>query len=89
MHQKILNQLNINKEGIITSPLPLKELLRNSVYYPSSAMDGKAVKLFHKEVQSFIYVDYGFDQEQVDNAIHPNNNRGRYEKSFKGYRVVG
>lgn len=41
------------------TPLPLRELLTNSLYYPASGLDGDPVMRLAGNVHSFIYVDQG------------------------------
>jgi hypothetical protein len=36
----------------------INEVLKDSLYYPSSAFDGDPIKYFMGNVYSFIYVDY-------------------------------
>lgn len=70
---------SISKEKIESENLPLKEILDNSFYYPASGTDGGPVKFFSNEFDSFIYVDY-----------HYNENRFLDEfDSFNGYHVLG
>ena len=49
----------LNSDSILRSRFPLGELLRNSLFYPSSAFDGDPVKHLAGYIHSFIYVDYG------------------------------
>lgn len=45
-------------------PLPLRELLDGSVYYPSCGLDGQPVKFLGGCFYSFVYVDYGITREK-------------------------
>lgn len=44
---------------------PLSEVLKDSVYYPASGIDGDPVKYLGKQFQSFVYVDYGVGRDTV------------------------
>ncbi len=46
-------------------PVPLSEILTNSVYYPACGDDGDPVKYLGKQFQSFVYVDYGVGRDAV------------------------
>lgn len=48
---------------------PLHELLRDSLYYPSSGFDGEPVKHLGGNIISFVYVDYGYTREAFRNAL--------------------
>ena len=66
-------------ETNIKNSLPLEKILKDSLYYPASNIDGDPVKYLHREIQSFIYVDYAMTPERLHQEI---NNRG-----FEGYEV--
>ena len=48
---------------------PLHELLRDSLYYPSSGFDGEPVKHLGGNIISFVYVDYGYRCDAVMNDL--------------------
>lgn len=54
------------------------EFLSNSLFYPSAAKDGTAIRLFGKKVQNFVYVDYGMREERLLSEL----------ENFKGYRLA-
>ena len=61
----------------------LKKILRDSLYYPSSATDGGIIKFCNENfdklgISSFVYADYGYDEEQLLWRIN----------GITGYRVV-
>lgn len=58
----------------------LKEVLKDSVYYPCSATDGKLVKVFRGNFFSFVHVDYGLTKKQIDDAL--------IQYPFKGFRII-
>jgi hypothetical protein len=63
---------------IQNDPLPIRELLINSYYYPASGFDGQFVKHAPNTVQSFVYCDFA----QGEQALME-----RYER-FRGYTPV-
>lgn len=67
--------------SINSNPVPLRDLLMDSLYYPSAGFDGRPVKHLAGNVFSFIYVDYGKDHQAFNNAL---DNPG-----FKGYEIIG
>lgn len=48
---------------------PLRELLQDSLYYPSSGFDGDPVRHLAGNILSFIYVDYGHSHAEYMNAL--------------------
>ena len=60
--------------------LPLRQLLRDSLYYPCSAFDGDPVKHLAGNILSFVYVDYGYSR---DAFLAELNDRG-----FDGYDLL-
>ena len=60
--------------------IPLRKILVNSLYYPSSGFDGDPVKYLGGSFFSFVYVDYGYDENQFVRVV---NTRG-----FKGYHLL-
>lgn len=54
----------LSSETILGTPFPLHELLRDSLYYPSSAFDGDPIRHLAGNFLSFIYVDYGVSQDR-------------------------
>ena len=59
---------------------PLHRLLRDSLYYPCSGLDGDPVKHLAGNIVSFVYVDRGFSRERVLNEL-------KYP-GFLGYRPI-
>lgn len=59
----------------------LKDLLIDSLYYPSCGTDGIPVQYFMGNIYSFIYADYGVDETEFLNEVYS-------EKGFKGYRII-
>ena len=70
----------LSSETIVGAPFPLRELLRDSLYYPSSAFDGDPIRHLAGNFLSFIYADYGVSQDRYTHAL---TNPG-----FRGYDLV-
>ena len=70
---------DITKEDVENNPLPFKQLLEDSVYYPASGTDGEPVKHLNKLSYSFIYVDNNCSLERLhqEMIVH----------GFKGYEI--
>lgn len=62
--------------------LPIRDLLANSLYYPSCGRDGDPVRYLGGFIHSFVFVDYSFEHDEVLNSLHDAHHR------FKGYKVV-
>jgi len=59
----------------------IKKIIKDSLYYPSCGTDGVPVKYFMGNVYSFVYVDYGFSENELDERIH-------VPDAFKGYEII-
>jgi len=70
---------NITPENTASLP-PIKELLADSLYYPSSAFDGDPIAYLSANIYSYIYVDYGFTVNDLEENL---NNKG-----FLGYHII-
>ena len=70
----------IDPASICETALPLNEILRDSLYYPSSGFDGDPVRHFVGNIFSFIYVDYGSTAENFDIALTT--------PGFRGYELI-
>lgn len=64
------------------SPFDINNILKNSLYYPSSALDGDPVRYLGGYIHSFVYVDYGVKKARLVNNLYD-----RLE-GFKGYDVL-
>lgn len=71
---------SLTPQTMAQNPLPLHEILSDSLYYPSSCFDGDPVKYLAGNFFSFIYVDYGYTREELNDTL---NNPG-----FLGYEVL-
>jgi hypothetical protein len=74
-----LAKLNVSELDKVK--FPLADVLSNSLYYPCSGMDGRPVQFIGGFIHSFIYVDYGQTEAELDNEIR--------KQGFDGYRTVG
>lgn len=57
--------------------IPIADILRGSVFYPASAVDGRPVKYFGGYSHSFVYADCNVSQEGLRTCLD----------TFKGYRL--
>ncbi len=71
---------NLTAESICECVFPLKQILKDSLYYPSSGFDGDPVKYLAGNVHSFIYVDYGHGKDEFEHALE--------QRGFHGYELV-
>ena len=71
----------LDAEQIENASIPLTNILKNSLFYPSSGFDGDPIKYLAGHFYSFIYADYGNTRDELDNAL---NNEG-----FRGYEIIG
>lgn len=71
----------INLENV--NMLPIQDVLNRSLFYPSSGRDGDPVRYLAGLVHSFVYVDYGFDRDDIWASIHDSRH------GFKGYSLFG
>jgi len=62
-------------------PLPLSDLLQNSLYYPASRLDGDPVRYFAGFLHSFVYADSSISKEAITEDLY------RRGHGFTGYRV--
>lgn len=79
----------LTKDDIMNKPLPLSDLLFNSLYYPSSSIDGGVIKYCNTKYQnekivSFIYVDYSTEEKFVFHHV----NRDFYGYSIFAHRSI-
>ncbi|NBU48425.1 MAG: hypothetical protein EBS34_13505 [Flavobacteriales bacterium] len=75
---------NLTKQEIENGKFPLAEILKNSIYYPSSGFDGGIIRdcnTFGRDlgISSFIYCDYASGEQAFR----------QLQNSFLGYNVIG
>lgn len=58
----------------------VQTILKDSLYYPCSGLDGDPVKYFMGNVYSFFYVDYGVSREDFLNELK--------RRGFRGYHII-
>ena len=58
----------------------IKNILDDSLYYPSASFDGDPIKYFMGNIFSFIYVDFGVSREDLNEDIKDHN--------FRGYHII-
>ena len=71
---------DLSKDTFMHEPFPLDQVLKDSLYYPSSGFDGDPVRYLAGNIFSFIYVDYGHSHDEFMNAL---DNPG-----FLGYDLI-
>ena len=84
MHESLPDARWPTEQSLISvkdeSPFPIRLLLRDSLYYPSSGFDGKPVKYLAGKILSFVYVDYGYTRNKLFDKLE--------EQGFRGYDLV-
>lgn len=65
------------KSDFAQEQIPIADILRGSVFYPASAMDGRPVKYFGGYSHSFVYADCNITQGELRAFLD----------TFKGYRL--
>jgi len=71
------------KVARIKDKLPIAQMLKNSLYYPSSGRDGDPVKYLSGLVHSFVYVDYSVSKQDLMESLN------HVQRSFLGYNISG
>jgi len=61
---------------------PIREILKDSLYYPASARDGDPVRYLGGFIHSFVYVDYSIEHDDVLASLHDEHHR------FRGYNLM-
>lgn len=61
-------------------PFPLREILRDSLYYPASGLRGAPVQYLAGNILSFVYVDHGLSRQEFRRELE--------SVGFKGYGLV-
>jgi len=59
-----------NPETIPTGPIPLRQLLEESCFYPASGLDYQPIEYFARNCRSFIYADYGISKSQFSRSLN-------------------
>jgi hypothetical protein len=59
----------------------IKNIIIDSLYYPSCGTDGVPVKYFMGNIYSFVYVDYGISENDFNREID-------LPEAFRGYKII-
>ena len=70
----------LSADTMISEVFPLREVLRDSLYYPASSFDGDPVAYLAGCIASFIYVDFSRDRSELEAELE--------ERGFLGYRRI-
>jgi hypothetical protein len=76
-----LTQLDPERIKDPSHPLPLEDVLTDSLYYPACRFDPVPIKYLGGLVHSFIYVDYGVTEAQLRDELRV--------RRFAGYSLIG
>jgi len=68
---------DLSSTTIKDEPFPLDQVLKDSLYYPSSGFDADPIRYLAGNVLSFIYVDYGYSQDALERVLY-----------FSGYNLI-
>jgi hypothetical protein len=71
----------LNPKELGATAFPLDEALQHSLYYPAAGFDGRPVQFLGGFIHSFIYVDYGMEEQAVDAQAEA--------AGFLGYQLAG
>lgn len=69
----------LSSSAIVDEPFPLHDVLTDSLYYPSAGFDGDPVKWLAGNIYSFIYVDYGYTQDELQSKLNAPDGFSRYD----------
>lgn len=72
----------IEGSGAMQDSIPRRDLLDQSLFYPSCGIDGDPVRFLSGAVWSFVYVDYGRSRESIIAEIDS-------PSAFRGYELIG
>jgi len=72
--------LSLDHESIQTINIPIAKLLEGSLYYPGSGIDGTPIRHWSLGVNSFVYADLSWNQDEYIQLLHTN--------PIRGYRLV-
>ena len=54
----------IDASNINSVQFDIKQILKDSLYYPSAGYDGNPIKYFAGSIHSFIYIDYSVERDR-------------------------
>jgi hypothetical protein len=64
----MINLSHINNSNI-DEAFNMKDIIRNSMFYPASGIDGFPITVLKKYTNSFVYVDYGTPIKEVEQSL--------------------
>jgi len=79
--------VTLTPDTMVGLPVPLKEILENSLYYPGSGLDSKPIDLFAGNVHSFVYSDMGETRDRFFQWAHPESLA--QVDQIHGWRFIG
>lgn len=59
----------LSADSMKDQPLPLDRILRGSLFYLASGLDGDPVGYLSRSVQSFVYADHGHERDDFMCAL--------------------
>ncbi len=66
----------LNPSTIANEPFSVRKVLTDSLYYPSSGLDGDPIKYLAGNIFSFVYVDQGRSHRDFSNSLNAPGLRG-------------
>ena len=90
MTETTMNLSTLTPERIKNGPVPMDELLRDSLYYPASRTDGRPIQFCNTiwrglGINSFVYCDFDVTEEELMGDVFPSLYGGG---GMCGYRVL-
>lgn len=61
--------LSLTQDVIHCGPLPLQQILEDSLFYPASGIDGTPIRHWQEGILSFVYVDTSYSKAAFENVI--------------------
>ena len=68
----------LDEKSMLSCRFPIREILQDSLYYPSCEFDGDPIKYLGGNIYSYIYVDFSTERTVQLSKIH----------GFAGYNVI-
>lgn len=72
--------MKLSADSMKDGPLPLDRILGGSLFYPASGFDGDPIRHLSGSVRSFVYADYGYEQDEFVRALDG--------PEFRGYEIL-
>lgn len=61
--------LSLTQDAIHGDPLPLQQILKDSLFYPASGIDGTPIRHWPEGILSFVYVDTSYTKLAFEDVI--------------------